>query len=305
MKRSFALLVMLALLASLTLSAQAAEPVMGTICHTDIVAQIDGAPIPSYNINGSTGIVAEDLADYGFGVHWDGEARRLDITPNYIGFTASYEPSPNTHRVGSVAGKVYATDIKTYLNGEEVPSYNIGGSTVILIDQLASCGSVFWDEARRTISYISARPWTAKLYEVDYGADVSQPIDSFSLTASRKDDGTFETTGQNLDYLDGLTLSYDRRNGLTFQLSLYQRVAFGQTTDLSRLLHAMKMVDYEGITYQESADEANLHMEVLVNGKSIPITLVRHSIGNGHSDFSFSLNCYYPEVETFSVTCKP
>lgn len=304
MKRAITLLLTLSLLAALPVFAQAADRVVGTIYHTDIVAQIDGAQIPSYNIDGSTGVVAEDLADYGFDVHWDASARRLDIAPNGAAFTASCQPAPNTHRVGSVAGKVYATDIKTYLLGAEVPSYNIGGSTVILMDSLQTCGGVFWDASERTISLTTAQSWTAKLYEPDCEADVSAPIASVSLTAVRNEDGTFTTTGENLDYLDDLTLSYDRQNGLRFKVSLYQRT-MSETGDLSRLLHAMKMVDYEGITYVETADEANLHMEVLVNGEAIPVTLVRHMVGNGHSDFIFTLDWYQSEVETFSITCKP
>lgn len=305
MKRAFALLLTLALTAALPVFAHARDQVVGTIYHTDIAAKIDGAYIPSYNINGSTGIVVEDLKDYGFDVRWDDEARELHVAPNACGFSADYEPTASTHRVGAVAGRVYATDIKTYLNGEEVSSCNIGGSTVILVDELGRCGEVVWDSAAREIAFTSSQPWSVKLYEVDYEADLSAPIDAFFLNAIRNEGGSFTAAGENLDYLDDLTLSYSRREGLSFRLSLYQRVAFGQTAELSSLLHAMKMVDYEGIIYQESADEANLHMEILVNGEAVPVTMVKHTIGNGHSDFIFSLNWYRSDVETFSVTCKP
>lgn len=301
MKRVFALLISLSLLA---VYAQAADRVVGTIYHTDIAAKIDGAYIPSYNISGSTGIVVEDLGDYGFDVRWEAEARELHAAPNADAFSADYTPVANTHRVGSVAGKVYATDIKTYLNGEEVPAYNIGGATVILMDALNRCGTVKWDAAAREISFISVQPWSETLYDVDYEADIFQPIDSFSLMASRDEDGSFETTGKNLDYLDELVLSCDRQNGLMFRLSLYQRTD-QQTVELSRLLHEMKMVDYEGITYAENPAKANLHMEVLVNGEPVFITMVRHMIGNGHSDFIFTLDSCCADVKTFSVSCKP
>ena len=301
MKRTFALLLSLSFLA---VYAQAADRVIGTIYHTDIAAKIDGAYIPSYNINGSTGIVVEDLADYGFDVRWDAEARELHVVLNADAFSADYVHTSNTHRVGSVAGKVYATDIKTYLDGEEVPAYNIGGATVILMDELSRCGTVKWDATAREISFISVQPWSERLYDVDDDEDLSQPIDSFSLTACRNEEGSFETMGENLDYLDELWLSCDRQNGLIFRLSLYQRTD-QQTVELSRLLHGMKMVDYEGITYAGNADKANLHMEVLVNGEPVFITMVRHMIGNGHSDFIFMLDSCHADVETFSVSCKP
>lgn len=304
MKRLLTLLLTTTILAASTVSAHARDRVVGTIYHTDIAAKIDGAYIPSYNINGSTGIVVEELKDYGFDVQWDGEARELRIAPNTIGFSADYEPTASTHRVGAVAGRVYATDIKTYLNGEEVASCNIGGSTVILVDELGRCGEVLWDGAAREISFTSAQSWSDKLYEVNYEADVSVPIDAFFLNAVRNEDGSFTAAGENLDYLDDLTLSYSRKDGLVFRLSLYQRVD-SETLELSRLLHSMKMVDYEGIIYQESADEANLRMEILVNGEAVPVTMVKHTIGNGHSDFIFSLNWYRSDVETFSLTCKP
>lgn len=41
---------------------------------------------------------------------------------------------------GDKAGYIYATDIRTYINGIEVPSYNIGGKTVIIAeDTIADC----------------------------------------------------------------------------------------------------------------------------------------------------------------------
>ena len=37
---------------------------------------------------------------------------------------------------GDIAGKIYSTDIKAYINGVEVPSYNIGGRTVVIIEDI-------------------------------------------------------------------------------------------------------------------------------------------------------------------------
>lgn len=43
-------------------------------------------------------------------------------------------------QAGDVTGHIYSTDIRTYINGKEVPSYNIGGRTVIVAeDVLDSC----------------------------------------------------------------------------------------------------------------------------------------------------------------------
>ena len=45
-----------------------AEKIMGQAVNTDIVAYINGLPIKSYNINGQTAVIAEDLKKYGVGV---------------------------------------------------------------------------------------------------------------------------------------------------------------------------------------------------------------------------------------------
>lgn len=38
--------------------------------------------------------------------------------------------------VGDVAGNIYSTDIKAYINGVEVDSYNIGGKTVVVVEDI-------------------------------------------------------------------------------------------------------------------------------------------------------------------------
>ncbi len=55
--------------------------------------------------------------------------------------------------VGDVIGNIYATDIVTYLNGMKIPSYNIGGETVIVVEDLERYGfQVEWHEESRHLS---------------------------------------------------------------------------------------------------------------------------------------------------------
>ncbi len=49
------------------------------IYHTDIVTTLDGREINSYNVNGRTAIVVEDLRDFGYDVIWDEEERTLNV----------------------------------------------------------------------------------------------------------------------------------------------------------------------------------------------------------------------------------
>lgn len=69
--------------------------------HTDILAYINGAPIRSFNINGFTGIVAEDLLQYGFGVYYDDVARILEIIMLNNKITSNYVPEVLSAHVGS------------------------------------------------------------------------------------------------------------------------------------------------------------------------------------------------------------
>ena len=74
--------------------------IVGKAVNTDIVAYINGLPIPSYNINGYTGIVVEDLEKYGFDIWYSDSERVLRVeydiaSPNEI--TADYIPQ-KAHR---------------------------------------------------------------------------------------------------------------------------------------------------------------------------------------------------------------
>lgn len=48
---------------------------------------------------------------------------------------------------GDIAGKIYATDIKTCINGVWVDSYNIGGKTVVIVEDITNQYQ-YWDELR-------------------------------------------------------------------------------------------------------------------------------------------------------------
>ncbi|NLZ35917.1 MAG: hypothetical protein GX897_00350, partial [Clostridiales bacterium] len=123
--------------------------------YTDIVTYINNIPIRSYNIDGYTAVVVEDLANYGFDVVWSAGARTLSVTRNTSKrIIGGYEPGANTGKVGSRAGEVYFTDIVTYFNGNAVKSYNVGGRTIAYVDDLADYykETYVWDSYARTLS---------------------------------------------------------------------------------------------------------------------------------------------------------
>lgn len=64
--------------------------VLGNYFETDIVTYLDGTPITAYNIGGKTYLLAEEMADFGYEVIWDGQARTLTVTsPDLAGYEYS------------------------------------------------------------------------------------------------------------------------------------------------------------------------------------------------------------------------
>lgn len=153
MKRLLSLLPALALLLVLCPAAQASN-VIGYALYSDIVTKIDGHPLRSYIIDGHAAVVAEELRGYGFAVTWSAKYRTLRITrdaPPPVDWP-DYTPLEPTQRVGERAFPVYASAIKTYVDGKLVKSYNIGGKTLILFDSLSAFGTRQWDQASRASS---------------------------------------------------------------------------------------------------------------------------------------------------------
>lgn len=134
--------------------------VANSVLNTDIKAYIDGHPIRSYNIDGYTSIVVEDLNQYGFNVAYDNNERTLKIDDVKGKITSTYVHTPNTQPVGSKAMDVYYTDIRTYVKSKNTSGYlnaygyNVNGLTLIRIDNLDEFGNVLWNQNARTISFV-------------------------------------------------------------------------------------------------------------------------------------------------------
>ena len=164
-KRIPAAILALALALTMVLPTAAAQPVTYTLT-TDIEARINGHPLRSYNIDGYTAVVAEDLRGYGFQVAWNSVARTLTVERSGIPGGGPLTPvtwpeyvkEPLTKPIGSPAEAILPTDIRTYVAGQLVESYSIDGVTLIRIDDLAPYGTVVWDSAARTISLTLGDP---------------------------------------------------------------------------------------------------------------------------------------------------
>ncbi|MBC7766235.1 MAG: hypothetical protein H7Y41_07090, partial [Hyphomonadaceae bacterium] len=113
--------------------------------NTDIVTYINHYIIASYNIDGNTAVIAEDLSNYGFQVTRDDEKKTIEITRS-----TAKEITPvgtvykNIKPVGSVVAEVLKSDIKMVVNGVEVDSYQIDGKNIVFMNSLKPFGEVGW-----------------------------------------------------------------------------------------------------------------------------------------------------------------
>ena len=145
----------IAAFAALSISASAAE-VTGSILSTDIGTLIDGAPCKTYNVDGRTFVIAEDLRGYGFDVVYDDSIRRLTITQNpYSERTILSKEEINIEKdsitVGQWLGDMFATDITVYLGDEQIEGYAIDGKMVIPVRALESYAYVEFDSSDKLV----------------------------------------------------------------------------------------------------------------------------------------------------------
>jgi len=300
MKKYIAVLTAICLCAGLC-SPILAKPgdVAGAVLYSDIRADIDGVPIASYNINGYTAVCAEDLAAYGFSVLWVPGDRRLQIHLfKKDPITAEYTHPEVTVPSGTWRMPYLETDIVTSVQGNAVPGYNVGGRTLVFLDDMTSCGYTTWDPAARTISFTRVAPWSVIYPEAASPVSDAQKAagaTSFDLTFSRGEDGKFRITGENAGFISSHNVGwYFGAKGGSAQFSLYQNdVGLGAFADALR-----KCVTYdqrEMGPVDNSIEEIAKIAKITVNGEEKTVTAVSYGQGNGHIDFLISFEGSYPE----------
>ncbi len=180
--------------------------VIDAVHTTDIGAVIDGSPIKSYNISDSTYIKAEDLRGCGFDVVWDADARTLSITPD-DGAERTILPEADINikksdiPVYQKLYDVYSTDIKTYVNGEEINACNIDGETLVKFRDLEKTAYVSYDDEKRLASIDVIRYRLDKVF--DGAADkqeltLSEGITYVGQVKDGKPDGIGRTTDKSV-----------------------------------------------------------------------------------------------------------
>lgn len=129
--------------------------VVGQVLATDIQAHVNGSTITSMNIDGLTAVVAEDLRGYGFDVAWIPQRKEVAIAPVAGKPVRPAAAAPREELpVGQKLGDVYYTDIRASYEGGSIRSFNIGGKTAIVLNDLAPFGKLDWSETARSLTFV-------------------------------------------------------------------------------------------------------------------------------------------------------
>ena len=122
----------------------------GNIYISDVKAFINYIWVPSYNLDGTTAVLVRDLENYGFEIDWNEKTKTVNITYNgdkeLLPHAPQYYPP---HEVGLLRFKTYPTDIKTYFEGMEIPSVNIGGRTAVKLRDIDIENNISYDPKKK------------------------------------------------------------------------------------------------------------------------------------------------------------
>ncbi|MDO5397420.1 MAG: hypothetical protein Q4G33_05770 [bacterium] len=142
--------------AGITVMSVCAAEATGQVLSTDIGTVIDGAACRTYNVDGRTFVVAEELRAYGFDVDYDDSKRQLSISQNL--YAIHWLQNMNTtnilkseYRVGEPLMDMIDTDITVNIGGENIEAYAIDGQMVIPVRALEAFGEVNFDAEKRLV----------------------------------------------------------------------------------------------------------------------------------------------------------
>lgn len=286
--------------------------IAGAVYYTDIRAFINGHPIESYNVDGYTAVCAEDLAHYGFGVHWYAEARELaiDLLLEYESTPPEYTFPEVTKPSGTYRMPYLETDIQVFADGKVIPSWNIDGRTLIRLQDLTMFGKPVWDAEARTSSLIVMPKWTMLtvfLTPPDIYSEIPD-ITEFELNFTRDISGHFHVDGKNAPYFSGNNVQLGfSAEGASIRFAFFQNdKGLGS---IAAALDKCTNWDYRGLypgfTVEPRADIADL-LTLTIEGEEKEIHTVGIIQGNGHVDYILTVDGCYPReaVSSVRITCR-
>ncbi|NDO45408.1 hypothetical protein [Clostridium sp. MD294] len=305
------------------------------VIYSDITAYINGLPIPSYNLNDNTVVIAKDLEQYGFDLNYVDEERCLyiDYNPNKE-VTADYKIEKENKKIGSVAFTAQATDIFIKVKGFNISydtSYSIDGQILVSIDGIDglehSYGEyITWDWEKRTISFDYVKNWEI-LPRIDYAQEKSKNISSFMIELNKikqnelyeceNEKQEFYAKGENEQYLSSFKIAWREKmtvkdltksrfgNGkITINFCIYKTL---ETEQLIKLLNSILTINVEEDVATKNIITANEHIKVFINGKSVPISAIE--LEQSFNDYVYYIELdkeikNLEEIQSIKIECK-
>lgn len=265
--------------------------IAGVYYSTDISTILNGHEIDSINIGGQTLISAEDMHFFAFNVNWYQEYRELHIV-NALRAMNGEPPTikKSNYPSGMVLGNYYETDIVTYLDGEPITAYNIGGRTYIHAEEMRKWGYIVqWSEYDRILDILSPDR-AGYMYSVKLSngeATTEEGTGSFSIDYSG--DAHFGTEDAN-HFTSSMHCS---GKDYSITTALYQNQALFYSTELINKLNSYVsrgISEEENVSPEEKYDIINQSVKISINGYQAENIAVTFSRGNGHIDYRFTFD---------------
>lgn len=140
----------------------------GWVLYSDIAVTLDGTPVPAYNIESRTYVTTETLAELGFDVTVDEEAKTITVgartlVTSPILLAADEDPEEAATRVsGQRCGKYEPSGYGVTILGEAAECFDVDGHTCVCLDDVAlafaAADGYVWDADARELSLKTAAP---------------------------------------------------------------------------------------------------------------------------------------------------
>ena len=307
-----------------TICADAESNAIGKAVYSDIDAYINNHLIPSYNINDCTAIIAEDLENYGFDVHYDEQQRCLSITYNDQKEVTANN-TKEKHVIGSSAFSLYKSDIAVKINGKIInyynrmdgeAAYNIGGKTMIFIDDLYEYGNVIWNEYERKIGFYYVPIWS--IYPpITESKEQTENISSFHMELKKDKLGEIYAEGENIECLHFFNMnwlgnpkieqySWFRNGKVNFEFHILEK-DFIKTKSLMQTLYNIITIDSEGNAIPNRISKANEHITIMINGEKFAISAVEFRPDYHSISYYFEIDKVIKsinDIQNITIECK-
>ena len=260
MKKIISLILSAVLVLGVTAQARVGDKI-GMALNTDIVVYINNYAIPSYAVDGTSCIVAEDLRNFGFDVAWNGVNKTLSIRRNRA-TTVNPMSFSKTATTGSFFADLLETDIVVFADGYRVSSYAMNGYTMIPVEELTMFGTVNWVESERAL-----KMWVDGLHV----RDTMQPIQKAQQTAPTYGGNTFSRLKNAI--INQGTYDYN-----------YQSYAVYDVLDDVEILYSYDTEDnYIGMVV--SAGDSDYEMAVYLFAEENSVPWLRVDFGDGYTTY--------------------